>query len=443
MKKTLFATLVVLLAAVMAVTFVACGKETVNPNEPKSDVSIYKSSGEQPELPDMLNWEAINAFKSTDEIAKLYETDKDAAIKEARQVAVDFFRYCKTAQWIPADSWDFTHHDNGDGPDTLQGGMAYGGLPYVGLASSGIYRLLDFMDPVTGVVNIYAAGGKNAELQKYFGNQCANGAYQGWSRVINSSKYSGTPNMTESNGFYRLGDYVYRDSYLTGWSDFYGTDECKNENKEAVMFASYAKLDVGDGIVNYTTAGHVVMIATKAVVVYKADGVTIDPDKSFVTVIDQTPQWASREDSNGNKYEYQANVDAKWSFTKLYSGNYLPFTYAEWLGNDPIEATKVEYTHSGETITLDQLFNSKVTCNYHIYDIYASIYNADGVEVAKVATHSNGASEYKIQFQKAGVLSVIWGDLESLAPAEYEYTVKVYAQLGTGARPTLWEGKLA
>ena len=60
-----------------------------------------------------------------------------------------------------------------------------------------------------------------------------------------------------------------------------------------------------------------------------------------------------------------------------------------------------------------------------------------------MATHSNGASEYKIQFQKAGVLSVIWGDLESLAPAEYEYTVKVYAQLGTGARPTLWEGKLA
>ena len=27
--------------------------------------------------------------------------------------------------------------------------------------------------------------------------------------------------------------------------------------------------------------------------------------------------------------------------------------------------------------------------------------------------------------------------------ADGDYTVKVYAQLGTGERPTLWEGKLA
>jgi hypothetical protein len=38
---------------------------------------------------------------------------------------------------------------------------------------------------------------------------------------------------------------------------------------------------------------------------------------------------------------------------------------------------------------------------------------------------------------------MIWGDLEKLDPANYDYTVKIYAQLGTGERPTLWEGKLA
>ena len=42
---------------------------------------------------------------------------------------------------------------------------------------------------------------------------------------------------------------------------------------------------------------------------------------------------------------------------------------------------------------------------------------------------------------RAGEQVYIWGNLDKLDPAK-SYTVKVYAQLGTGERPTLWEGKL-
>ena len=63
--------------------------------------------------------------------------------------------------------------------------------------------------------------------------------------------------------------------------------------------------------------------------------------------------------------------------------------------------------------------------------------------MAKIGTHSNGASEYKLQFTRVGITSVLWGDLNKLKPAEYEYTVKLYLQSGTGERPVLWEGKLA
>ena len=37
----------------------------------------------------------------------------------------------------------------------------------------------------------------------------------------------------------------------------------------------------------------------------------------------------------------------------------------------------------------------------------------------------------------------LWGNKDSLQPGEYEYTVKISAQLSTGERPVLWEGKLA
>ena len=442
MKKFLS---ILLAALAIVATLVACGEDApkVNPNDPKTDVGAYKNkNGASTDMPEMVSWEGLNQFKTTDQIATLYATDPQAAIAEARQLSVDFFRYCKTAQWTPADSWDFTHGSDGSKPDTLHAGVVYGGLPYVGKAFSSIYRLMDFIDPETGVVDIYKVGGKNHELQSMFGNQCAQGTYQGWSRFINSAKYGGTPSMVAANDFIFLGDFVCN-STIANWSDNYGTDECLKENSKDALFESYALLDVGDGIVYYTSAGHVVMIASKAVVVRDPETQKIDGAKSFVTVIDQTPTWLTKNDSNGTPYNYQANVDAKWTFDFLYEDHYLPFTFKEWTGEDPIEQPTIGCSHTGDTISLDQIFNTKISSNYHLYDIYVSIYNADGVEVAKVATHNDYASNYELKFMNTGIQSVIWGDLESLDPAAYEYTVKIYAQQATGQRPTLWEGKLA
>ena len=441
MKKSF---LLLLAALVIVVGLVACGEETVavNPNDPKTDVSAFKSKASAGnDMPDMISWEGLNRFKTTDQIAALYETDPQAAIKEARQLSVDFFRYCKTAQWTPADSWDFTHGSDGSKPDTLHAGVVYGGLPYVGKAFSSIYRLMDFIDPETGAVDIYKVGGKNHEFQSMFGNQCAQGTYQGWSRFINSAKYGGTPSMVVGNDFVILGDYVYNKG-IANWGDAYGTDECLKENSKDTLLEAYALLDVGDGIVYYTSAGHVVMIASKAVVVRDPETNKIDGQQSFVTVIDQTPTWLKRNDSNGTPYDYQANVDAKWTFDFLYEDHYVPFTFKEWIGEDPIEKPTIACSHTGDTISLEQIFRTKISSNYHLYDIYCSIYNADGVEVAKIATHNDYASNYEIAFTSAGITSVIWGDPEALDPAAYEYTVKIYAQQATGQRPTLWEGKL-
>ena len=447
MKKSLLTLLAILLVAVMAVALVACGgeeaKPTVNPADPKSDVGLYKADGfEKSTLKNQVSWEGINQFKSTKEIAELYKTDKATAIAEARQVAIDFFNYAKTATWIPADNWSFTHHDDGTGPDEMQGGQVYGGLPYVGLASSAIYRVMDFIDPETGVVDVLAAGGENHEIQKMFGNQCANGAYQGWSRFINSAKYSGTPRMTQLNNFIPVGDYKYPTATTTSWSTGYGTDECCKENGEQVIYASYAEMIKADGFVNFTTAGHVMMLVDTPVVVM--DGDKIDGVASYCIITDQHVKFADYQHPDGGDKCLAANyINRKMTFKQLYDSGYVPFTYQEWLGEDPIEVPEYNCKISGDSITLDKLFSTKISSNYHIYDIYFSIYNADGVEVAKVATHNAGASDYELKFQKNGETSMIWGNLDKLDPANYEYTVKVYVQSGTGERPTLWEGKLA
>ena len=441
MKKTLVAFLALLLVAVMAVSFAACEKKEELP--PKKDpVSQYKAEGfEKSTLKNQVSWEGINQFKGTTQIAELYKTDPQAAIKEARQITADFFNYAKTATWIPAETWEFTHHDDGSGPDVMDVGQVYGGLPYVGLGASAIYRLMDFIDEETGVVDIYKAGGPNHEHQKMFGNQCAQGAYQGWSRFINSAKYGGTPSMTLVNKFIPVGSYTYT-PYIKKWTKEYNTKAVVEENSEQTLYESYAQLQVGDGVVNYTTAGHVMMIVGEPVIVRNEKG-EIDGNQSYLIRTDQHVQFEPYvHPDGGDQCQAARFINKKSTFAGLRNSGYLPFTYNEWLGEDPIEVPEYKIDHEGESMTFDELYLKKISSNYHIYDIYAEIYDAAGNEILKIATHNDYASEYEMSFlRKTNTRAVYWGEVASLKTGG-NYTMKIYLQSGTGERPTLWEGKL-
>ena len=426
--------LCLILAALLLLSLVACGGETEEAPKETTYVSKYVSEKGFTELHDKVSWEGINAIP-----VKKPNMDID----EARQICVDFFRYAKTATWIPdADYgiWADATLDHTDPPKRhLDNGVVYGGLPYISWGTGSIYRLMDFIDEETGVVDVTSAGAEPL----YFGNQCANGAYVGFARVINSAAYGITAKMVHKDGFLRLGDYTYADD-LKQYTKDYNTTKIISENLEAkgedVMYEAYALLQHGDGLVYWTTAGHVIMVATDPVVVRGADG-RIDPAQSYLTIIDQGTQFYSATGPNGDQYQYQESVDAKKTFLQLLSGNYLPFTFAEWLGTDPIEETEVTFSHQGDTITREQLFGSTVTTNYYLFDIYAQVFDNYGNEVYKVAVRSGRANTRQLSFKPEGEDVDTWGSLDNLSDKR-EYTVKVYCQIGTGERPVLWEGKL-
>lgn len=426
MKKILDLTLVCLLAAAI---FTACGESSETPatTEPyvPTSVSAYKSTGNYPKLEGQLTWDGINSFAIK---------SKDMTTDEARSLCVDFFRYSKTALWIADD--DFTiYNSKGEVARTVDKGKVYGGLPYVGVASGNVYRTMDYMDPETGVVNVKALG-ENPEL---FGNQCSIAAWWGWARVINSADYKWTYDAVVSKGFVKLGDYYY-DPALTKFTTTYGTDECCLENGLNTMLESYALLKKGDGIMYMTTAGHIVMISQDAKVVRNADN-SINPMQSFVTVLDQTTEWKTGVNEFGESYIYEANVDAKWSFMTLYETGYVPYSYKEFHGLDPIEDTIITYSHSGDTITREQLLASQVDCNYGLVDIFASVYDEKGNEVYKMTSCAHQANLKTLKFvtqdsEKTLFEFGAWSDLSK----DQTYTMVVYAQIGTGERPTLWTG---
>ena len=426
MKKTLLVLLVVLMAAAV---LVACGesKNKVNPEDPTKDVSIYKSKSGFDTVNDPLSWEAINKFPVVHD---------GMTVQEGRDLVVDFFRYCKTAVWIPNEDYEYTIKSDGDAQH-ITGGVKYGGLPYISVSSGNIYRLLDYIDPETGVGDMKTMGAKKT----LFGNQCSFGSYVGIGRVINSADYSWTKGMTVQAGFIKVGDYAYDTATKEYKDGVYNTVSILEENGQEKMNECYAGLKKGDVIVYFTTAGHVVMISEDAHIEKTADG-KIDPQKSYVKVIDQTPGHSEMTNAAGDTFAYEKNVDAKWTFQKLWDGKYIPFTFGEWTGADPIESSKTEIDYKDETISLNKIPNIKITSNYGITDAYVSVYNANGVEVYKIAVRSTTTSVKEVKLLTEGYNVDLWGKEDNLKPAEYEYTVKIYAQLSTGERPVLWEGKL-
>lgn len=373
-----------------------------------------------------LTWSAIKAFPIK---------SGGMSIAEQRKLCVDFFRFAKTAQWKPDTTVRF-------GSDSMTGGLLYGGLPYVSMGSGNVYRLMDYLDESTGVVNMNdalnldGAWADSGRLQ-YFGNQCSYGSFVGWSRVINSALGSITARITKANGYIPLGEYTYDTQKIALWQNAagYRTTDVVSANGKQTMYRSYAKLQQGDGLVYYTTAGHVIMCASSPHVEYDADG-SINGDKSFITIIDQSGSWEDVVVSSGS-YRIKSSVDAKVTFAQLFKSKYVPFTYGEFLGTDPVETTACSFSHTGSAITAAQLFSGVVTSNYGITDAYAIVTDGSGTLVYKHAVRNASAFGKTLRMAQSGSNVDSWGKLESGT-----YTVKVEVQLGTGERPTVYTGTL-
>lgn len=391
-------------------------------------VSRYESGEGYTEPRNMPSWEKLNA------LPKKYP---GMPIEEARQAVVAFMDYAKSFTWVPDDDKAYWISE-GMGYHNLNGNSLYGGLPYVTVGTGNPYRFMDYMDPQTGVVDI-----KNAmKTPVLFGNQCSLGVYYAVSRVINSNHTSAyTADLNYKNGYIPVGPYTYTLEVERFGEGGYDTDDVCRENGEQVMYESYANVLPADGLVS---PGHAILCSGPVYVTRDENGLII-PEKSFLTISDQTNGWGFATNGFGETYQYTRSNRNLISFAYLYDTAYIPFTFGEFLGTDPIEETEVTYSHTGETITRDQLVGSTVTSNYGVSDIYAVFTDSKGNEVYKLAVRARSSLCRELTFGFEVIVSntntaVQWGDLDGLSPEE-TYTVEIIAQLTTGERPTLWKGR--
>lgn len=372
-----------------------------------------------------LSWAAIRSFPIK---------NSGMSNAERRNLCVDFFRFTKTALWTPNQTIKF-------GGDTMTAGTLYGSLPYVSMGTGNVYRLMDYLDEETGQVDLSDVfDGKTTldpEEMIYFGNQCSYGSYVGWSRVVNSASGLLTAYMTKSKGYIPIGEYTYDTNKITTWTNAtgYRTTDVLKANGDQTMYRSYAQLKIGDGLVYYTTAGHVIMCSSEPHVEYVPGSDKIDGNKSFITIIDQSGRWENIT-AGGKTFKSKKSVDAKITFAQLFKGNYVPFSFGELLGTDPMETTTYSFNHTGQEIADRQLFSAAITSNYGITDAYVIVTYSNGT-VYKHAVRNKTGFNKTLRLARSGDNVDAWGTLKSGT-----HTVRIEAQLSTGERPVVYTGTL-
>lgn len=417
------------LAILLLVAFCLWGCAN-SPSEGKEPVSAYHSTGEYIDLG--------NDRMTLESLSKLPVKHSAMTTDEAREAVVAFWRYCKTALWIPDERYDIYLEEDGVSvlKRWMEPGKVYAGMPYITTGAGNIYRLFDFMDPQTGVVDISEAG----KYPVLLGNVCSTGCYWAWARVMNSADYSWSQYSVYQKGSLPVGSYTYDLNLLRFHQEGdQGTDDICRANGQQVIYESYAAMEIADGLVtHWEKNGHIMMCSIAPVVVRNEDG-TIDGENSYLHIIEQGGRWDPGVSAGGIAYEYEYSLDKKFTFQKLWESQYIPFTFGELNGTDPIEDTEVAFSYSGETITEKKLFSAKVTSNYHISDVYVYIYDKAGNEIFKHVVRARFTSEKEVKISKVVGLTYTWGAWENVSEGD---TVKVEVQLATGERPTVYTGTI-
>ncbi len=387
-------------------------------------------------VPTPLTWKEIDAIPVA---------NSNMTTEELRKICVDYFRLQTSFQWTTVKNFDYIIR-SGNSQRKFQPGKIYGGIPYVTSSKGGgnLYLWMEHYDEKTGILDLGKRSGQ--DLMDLLGNHCAHGAFWGWTRVVNSAEIRGTRTYTQKNGCINVGPYVY-DPELEEFSTEdpnLGTAKVCQDNGEQVMYQSYAKLLPADGVnASHTENWHVRMISQGATVVYNEDG-TINGEKSYVLSIEQASSPHDYTCPDGTVANIMSRVDQKYTFASLFKGGYIPFTFAEFLGTDPVEESRVTLDLDQSSVTTEILQGATVSSNYSISHVTVLAVDENGEELyryVKKFTPSDTGGNAIICTSLSLENAIIPATLNRYANKD-DVKIQILCRISTGQEPLIWEGKL-
>ncbi len=418
-----------LLCALMAATLVACKTEPAGETTEGKDYSAFAGIVEDPKT-----W--------VEEFLSLPVASADMTTDELRQLAVDAFRANLTFSWTPNKDISYTYKLNGKVAEvSLPTGIAYSGMMYgTGLTQvkgtvGTIWKVLPYYDRETGVVDVEAMG------DKFYGcltSACSAGALEGWNRVSNSHNIQGMPSYNQyDSGIIPVGPYKYEPNvYNSQFNSKTASNEIIAANGDQVMYESYAQMLPADGLYS-SSSWHVIMCCSEPVVVRDSKG-NIDPVQSYLLVCEQETKGTRNLldpilQDNGKYLRTLGCVDNKYTFSDLIMKGYIPFTFKEFVGLDPVEEGKAwigsetEALPNGQDLTVSDLFNKVLCANYAIVNIEVTVKDPEGnVLVTYDPSIATSEQTYELNLQDG------YNEGKLTPHANGKNTIHIYARLANG-----------
>ncbi len=328
-----------------------------------------------------------------------------------REVVLEYIRDMATIKWTPNETFSlYGKYQAWSYNLTYQKGNVYFGPPF--LVDSRCTSE-EFENSLKD--GVYMGSTSNSDC---IGSACYDAVFVALIQACPSITFKSTADMLPKNntGLVAVGDWDWSASKQD-------TPTLKQNNTLDTMSKAYALLKPGDVVLKHIVkqdAGHARIVNGGPVLYYLPNG-KIDPDKSYITTIEQTNSW-DKEVSHKTHWW----VDRVYTFRTLYDTYFVPLTPSDYTNEDAPDAyMTVSNLTTQENIGNARKLEGDITSNHYITEVAIELYNQDGKLIYTESTFPK-AKKYDLSKFK-----------HSLKLREYmsgSYTLKLKGSLPTGTK---------
>ena len=242
---------------------------------------------------------------------------------DLRRKAVEHMYRMASYEWSPDVTLEWnTVYGHNTVSQTYQAGKTYHGMPYTNKDGS-FERFLACFNPDGTLKDFIKEIPKGYDgFDLYMGSDCSGGVYWAWNRIgcSFSFRFTGDAMPLEEGGTLPVGDYAFEPGMET--------DQIRDRNGEQGMAQSYAKLYLGDAILQRTKkgGGHIRLVSKTPVIYRKNDG-SIDLDNSYILTHELGGNLGGWRNLEG--WDTPWLTDHRYTFRDLYNTHYIPITIRE------------------------------------------------------------------------------------------------------------------
>jgi len=289
-----------------------------------------------------------------------------APLGSKRQIVFDYYMKMATFPWTASEDFCITWAPGEENRYVLalehKKGKTYYGVPY-GNTKGNFDEFLDHIDE-----------NGNFTCDSYYyrdivGNHCSSSMFFAFQQIIPVGYGTFRPSE-ERKGLFSLAGNLKN----PGAEKWYSKDVFELNGVEAV-YEAFASVECGDILFKCIPgSGHVRMV--KSVEVKRDAENKIDPDNSFVYVVEHTNLWYT-EDKNSSWY-----IDKRYKFSTLFRTGFMPITADTFHDNTPITDAYIFYDGHNEN-TFKEGLSGKIFSNYPLNYVRITINDKNGNTVKK------------------------------------------------------------